>query len=61
IEVANRLGNSIEVCQKVYLHMINRIEEISTQRANDYLKATQDPLQGLLNDYLLLNYTTNRD
>jgi integrase len=42
IEVANRLGNSIEVCQKVYLHMINRVEETSTLRENDYLESTKD-------------------
>jgi integrase len=53
IEVANRLGNSIEVCQKVYLHMINRIEDINTSKENAFLESTKNPLNALFIDNLL--------
>ena len=53
IEVANRLGNSIEVCQKFYLHMFNRVEETSILRENKYLKDNKDSLDGMFKDYLI--------
>jgi integrase len=53
IEVANRLGNSIEVCQKFYLHMFNRVEETSILRENKYLKDNKDSLGGMFKDYLI--------
>jgi hypothetical protein len=53
IEVANRLGNSIEVCQKFYLHMFNRVEEISIKRENKYLQENKDSLDGMFKDYLI--------
>jgi integrase len=61
IEVANRLGNSIEVCQKVYLHMINRIEEISTVRENTYLESTKHPLDNFLIEQQLAVIYPERD
>ena len=53
IEVANRLGNSIEVCQKVYLHMINRIEEISVAKENDFLSQSIGSPAEFLKEYML--------
>ena len=61
IEVANRLGNSIEVCQKVYLHMINRIEETSTKRENEFLESSKDPLAELLKKHLYVASIVERD
>ena len=53
IEVANRLGNSIEVCQKVYLHMINRVEEINVSKENAFLESTKNPFDQLNKDHLV--------
>lgn len=54
IEVANRLGNSIEVCQKVYLHMINRVEEINISKENAFLEASKDPFNEVLKNNLVV-------
>jgi integrase len=61
IEVANRLGNSIEVCQKVYLHMINRVEEISTARENSFLDSSKDAFETLNIKYLIGTHFPERD
>lgn len=37
IEVANRLGHSITVCSKVYLHLLNETKQIDTSREDEYL------------------------
>lgn len=61
IEVANRLGNSVEVCQKVYLHMINRVEEISTVKENSYLESTRNPIDSFLVEYQVGAFFPTRD
>jgi len=38
VEVANRLRNSVNVCQKVYLHMLNKVEDINLSREGEFLK-----------------------
>lgn len=60
IEVANRLGNSIEVCQKFYLHMFNRIEDISIKRENKYLNYSKDSLDNLLKEHLIATFPEER-
>ena len=60
MKVANRLGNSIEECQKFYLHMFNRVEEISIQRENKYLKENKDSLDGMLKDHLIAVFGVER-
>lgn len=51
IDVASRLGNSIDVCQKVYLHLINRVEEVSIAKENKYLQDSKDPLSEFLAEF----------
>jgi integrase len=45
VEVANRLGNSVDVCQKVYLHMLNKVEDINLSREDEFLKNAVKPLK----------------
>jgi integrase len=41
IEVANRLGHSIPVCQKVYLHLFAIAEELDTSKEEEFLSKTR--------------------
>ena len=41
----NRLGNSVDVCQKVYLHMLNKVEDINLSREDEFLKNAVKPLK----------------
>ena len=59
IEVANRLGNSIEVCQKVYLHMFHRVEEINLSKENEFLEKSKDPRHQIAKDYLVFDGKLN--
>jgi hypothetical protein len=38
------LGRSVDVCQKVYLHMLNKVEVISLCREDEFLKNAVEPL-----------------
>ena len=53
IEVANRLGNSIDVCQKVYLHMLSHAEDQNISKENDYLESTKGSSIGAMREYLI--------
>ena len=53
VEVANRLGNSIEVCQKVYLHLFNKAEEINLSRENEYLARESSSYSKSFRPYVL--------
>ena len=41
IEVANRLGHSIPVCQKVYLHLFSDAAEVDTSKEEEFLAKTR--------------------
>jgi hypothetical protein len=41
IEVANRLGNSIPVCQKVYLHLFADAADVDTSKEEEFLAKTR--------------------
>jgi len=53
IEVANRLGNSIDVCQKVYLHMLSHAEDQNISKENDYLESTKGSSIGAMREHLI--------
>jgi len=53
IEVANRLGNSIDVCQKVYLHMLSRAEDQNISKENEYLESTKGSSLGAMREYMI--------
>ena len=39
------MGNSVDVCQKVYLHMLNKVEDINLSREDEFLKNAVKPLK----------------
>ncbi len=41
IEVANRLGHSIPVCQKVYLHLFADAADVDTSKEEEFLAKTR--------------------
>jgi integrase len=41
IEVANRLGHSIPVCQKVYLHLFADEADVDTSKEEEFLAKTR--------------------
>jgi hypothetical protein len=38
VEIATRLGHSVQVCQNIYLHLIEGLKPFDTAREDGFLK-----------------------